>query len=198
MSLIIGIIERNGLSETGKKIGVVYSEIERCVINSGGIPVGISNNKIELYFDICNGFIFQGGDFEDEKNMTIIKRLYDKDVPVLGICLGMQEMALAFGGKLDLIDNHYINGEHMISLNKDSLLRKIVGTETMMVNSRHRFVVNKCILDSVAYSENGFVEAIEDKDKKFFVGVQWHPEDMYDKTYEVRQIFDYFIKMCHD
>ena len=85
MSLIIGIIERNGLSETGKKIGVVYSEIERCVINSGGIPVGISNDKIELYFDICNGFIFQGGDFEDDKNMTIIKRLYDKDVPVLGI-----------------------------------------------------------------------------------------------------------------
>lgn len=198
MSLIIGIIERNDFSDSGKKIGVIYSEIEKCVINSGGIPIGINNDNIDLYMDICNGFIFQGGDLVDELNIDIIRRLYDMDIPTLGICLGMQEMAIFGGGKLSLIDNHHIDGCHSIRIKNGSLLKEIIESDMIDVNSRHHFAVESSRFDVVGYADDLVVEAIEDKSKKFFMGLQWHPEDMYNKYQDIKKIFDYFIKMCND
>jgi len=49
-------------------------------------------------------------------------------------------------------------------------------------------------LDCVAYSEDNVLEAIEDKNKKFFMGIQWHPESLMEDTYS-RRLFDYFIKI---
>lgn len=48
-------------------------------------------------------------------------------------------------------------------------------------------------LDCVAYSEDGIIEAIEDKTKRFFIGVQWHPESLINDEYS-NKLFDYFIK----
>lgn len=195
---LIGIIERHELTDSGRKIGVIYSEIEKCVINSGGIPVGICNDNIDLYIDKCSGFIFQGGDLVDDRNIDIIKKLYDMNIPTLGICLGMQEMAIFGGGELSLIDNHHIDLYHKIRIKDDSLLKKIIGSDMVDVNSRHHFAVINSGFDVVGYTDDLVVEAIEDKSRKFFIGLQWHPEDMYNKYQVVRKIFDYFIKMCND
>ena len=48
-------------------------------------------------------------------------------------------------------------------------------------------------LDCVAYSEDNILEAIEDKNKKFFLGIQWHPESLLEDIYSKR-LFDYFIE----
>ena len=47
-------------------------------------------------------------------------------------------------------------------------------------------------LDCVAYSEDNILEAVEDKNKKFFLGIQWHPESLLEDIYSKR-LFDYFI-----
>ena len=46
------------------------------------------------------------------------------------------------------------------------------------------------------YSEDGIIEAIERKDKKFAIGVQWHPEMIYNESEESQRLFKSFIKAC--
>ena len=60
---------------------------------------------------------------------------------------------------------------------------KIIGEETIKVNSRHMRQIPFTNLDGVAYSEDNILEAIEDKSKKFFLGIQWHPESLLDDIY---------------
>ena len=80
-----------------------------------------------------------------------------------------------------------------IEIEKDSKLYEILGETTIEVNSRHFDCVEYTDLDCVAKAEDGLIEAIEDKSKKFFIGVQWHPESMmYDKY--SKKLFDYYVK----
>lgn len=196
MRPIIGIITRKGKSDTGKNIKIVYDDIISSIIKSGGIPIGIDNNNIDNYLNICNGFILQGGDDIDKNNINILKILYEKDIPVLGICLGMQEMGIFKDGLLVDINGHLDNKLHKININKDSLLYNIINKDTILVNSRHKSVINKTNLYVSGISFDNYIEAIEDNNKGFFLGIQWHPENMYDSDIDAKKIFDYFIKIC--
>ena len=198
MKPIIGIIMRKSISEMGHKIKYIYQDIFNCIIKSGGIPIGISNDDISLYLNICNGFILQGGDEIEENDLEIIKTLYEKDIPLLGICLGMQEMAYYFNGKEINIDNHFNNNLHEVVINEDSLLYKIINTSKILVNSRHKYTIYNTTLKKCAYSSDNTLEAVEDTNKLFFLGLQWHPENMYIYDLNSRKIFDYFIKVCND
>lgn len=191
MKPIIGIVTRKSKSYTGKDIDLIYSDIISSVVKSGGIPIGIDND-IDMYINICDGFIFQGGDDTDNKNIEMISLLREKNIPVLGICLGMQEMG---GGILKDIDNH-LNKMHEVIVNKGSLLFRIVGEDRILVNSRHKSAIKDTDLFVSGRSDN-IIEAIEDNTRRFFLGIQWHPENMYDLDINSRKIFDYFIKMCH-
>lgn len=130
----------------------------------------------------CDGFILQGGtDFYDI-DILIVKYLYKNNIPTLGICLGMQTMACAFGGKLDSIDNHYSLSEyvHYVDIDKNSKLFEIIGEKAILVNSRHHQFVKNTDLYQSAFSN--VLEAVEDCNKKFFIGVEWHPESIMDKN----------------
>lgn len=192
MKPIIGIVTRKSKSYTGKDIDLVYSDIISSVVKSGGIPIGIDND-IDMYINICDGFIFQGGDDTDNKNIEMISLLREKNIPVLGICLGMQEMG---GGILKDIDSH-LNKMHEVIVNKDSLLYRIVGKDRILVNSRHKSAIKDTDLFVSGISDDNIIETIEDNTRRFFLGIQWHPENMYDLDVNSRKIFDYFIKMCH-
>ena len=196
MKPIIGIIMRDSVSESGHDILYVYTEIINCIIKSGGIPIGIPNKYLDNYLDICKGFIMEGGSEFDKQDFISIKKIKEKDIPLLGICLGMQEMAYLANGTIKDINDH-MNREHEISIYKDSLLYKILGIDKINVNSRHKSSIAKTNLIVSAYSTDGVIEAVEDKNNKFYVGLQWHPENMYDDI-NVKKIFDYFIKVCHD
>ena len=195
MKPIIGIVCRKGKSDCGHDTLITYTQIVLSVIKSGGIPVGIYNNNFNDYLNICDGFILQGGDDIDNNNFEIISYVSKKNIPILGICLGMQEMGVYAGGSFTF-SNQLINKDHSISINKDSLLYRIIGFDNITVNSRHKDVLFKTDM-FVSAKFNNTIEAVEDNTKRFFLGVQWHPESTYDSDINSRKIFDYFIKMCH-
>lgn len=196
MKPIIGIITRKSKSESNHDIDIVYHSIATSVIRSGGIPIGIFNEYFDYYLSICDGFILQGGSTIDTKNYPIIKLLHSIDIPLLAICLGMQEMALVFGGKEIDIPNHQ-NTTHKIHLKDNTVLMNIIKSHHIEVNSRHKSAItNPCYLAISALSSDNIIEAIEDTKKKFFLGLQYHPESTYNNTLYSRLIFTYFIKMC--
>lgn len=195
MKPVIGIISRSYVSETNKKINIVYNDIISSVIKSKGIPIGIPyNENIEPYLDICQGFIFQGGDDIDNYNLKTISILKKKNIPTLGICLGMQEMF--YENNLIDIPNHNINSLHEININKNTLLYKILKKDKILVNSRHNSsLINSNYLVS-STSKDNIIESLELPKHKFFLGLQWHPENLYKIDRNSKKIFDYFIKIC--
>lgn len=192
---IIGIISRDYVSATNKKINIVYNDIITSIIKSGGIPIGIpSNVNIDNYLNICQGFIFQGGDDINSHNLLTINILKKKNIPTLGICLGMQEMF--YESNLIDIPNHHINSLHEVIIKENTLLYKILKKDKILVNSRHNssLINSNYIINGT--SKDNIIEALELPNHKFFLGLQWHPENLYNIDYPSRKIFDYFIKIC--
>ena len=199
MKPIIGIITRKSISDENHNINIIYNDISRAVENNGGIPLGIT---LSIYYrnliDMCDGIIFQGGDDFEEYDLEALRYIYLINKPVLGICLGMQLMGVIFGGKMIDIKNHKKNLAyvHEIKINRTSMLHNIYKSDTIKVNSRHKSVINKTTLKVSGISQDGFIEALEDSNKKFFVGVQWHPESMIEYDKKQNNLFEYFIKCC--
>ncbi len=194
----IGIIgrENDGIKFNQEIINVIYE--------FGYTPIGIivdfkkdSNlvfNSIKELIDMCDGFILQGGNEYFEIDKLITKYLYNKNIPTLGICLGMQTMAMTFNGQMGAIASHLSNEKyvHDIEIDSNSYLYSIIGKDKILVNSRHKDSIIKTNLNISAKKD--IIEAIEDKDKHFFIGVQWHPESLMDE--ESYKLFNEFFKKC--
>jgi len=194
---IIGIITRKAVSEEGHNISIIYKDIEKSIIDSGGVPIGItltSNYKNQI--DMCDGIIFQGGDDFEEYDLVSLKYIYDIDKPVLGICLGMQLMGVLFNGELMDVKNHKktLSYVHSVKINKNSKVYNILKKDFIKVNSRHKSVLKNTSLKVSGISNDGYIEIIEDSNKKFFIGVQWHPENMINYDEIQNNLFKYFIK----
>ena len=113
--------------------------------------------------------------------------------PILGICAGIQEINVVFGGTLNqLIENHNLRDskKHKIELKKNSLLYDIYKEKNRKVNSYHKQSVNKVApgFKLTAISSDGVIEAIENEN---IIAVQWHPEVVNDI-----KLFERFIDMC--
>lgn len=196
---IIGIITRNEISEEGHNTKIIYKDIYESIAKNGGIPIGIIlDNNYKKLIDMCDGVIFQGGDSFEHYDFIALEYAYKMDKPVLGICLGMQLMGQLFNGKLISVNNHKkkLSYAHSVKINKNSLLYKIYKSECIKVNSRHKECVINTTLNISGLSNDNIIEAIEAKGKKFFLGVQWHPESMIDYDNNQNKLFEYFMYKC--
>ncbi len=197
---IIGIILRDYEEKNGEIVYGVRSylieKLKKYNVSIMCIPFDFKNDKKidTTLIDKCDGIILPGGKVSHELDDEIVKYLYDIDKPTLGICLGMQLIGRNFNNH-DIIPvcNHRKESDysHYISIDKNSLLYEIIGEENIKVNSLHSFCIPNTKLYVSARSDDGVIEAIEDKSKKFFIGVQWHPELLNDKNTD--KLFTYFI-----
>ena len=193
MKPIIGIINRKEKLESNNKILYTYEEIAKIIEKLNAIPIGINPNIESV--KLVDGIILQGGDEYDEKEIEIVKYAYENDIPLLGICLGMQVIGIWSGGIEEKTKSHMkpgINNVHDVYIKKDSKIYEILKKEKITVNSRHNYQIKKPTLQVSGKSEDGVIEIIEDKSKKFFIGIQWHPESL--NNIDTINLFDHFIR----
>lgn len=196
---IIGIVTRSFFSDENNPISIMYKDIENAILENNGIPIGITlNSNYKSVINLCDGIIFQGGDAFEKYDFEALKYIYDINKPVLGICLGMQLMGVLFEGNMLDIKNHKkrLDYVHSVVIDKKSILYNIFKTNVIKVNSRHKSIIKNTKLDIIGISHDGYIEAIGDKRKKFFVGVQWHPESMISYDKKQNNLFKYFINCC--
>ena len=147
----------------------------------------------------------------DEFEIKIFKKAAAKDMPILGICRGEQVINVAAGGTLyqDIysqkegtnghspkFSTSSIYGYHKVNIMKDSILYNIIKTDEMSVNSLHHQAV-KDIAEGykvTAYASDGTIEAIESVNHSFIVGIQWHPEIMFERYPEFLKIFEALVQ----
>ena len=149
---------------------------------------------------LCDGIVLAGGYMSDVYEMWVARYCYQHDIPLLAICAGQTNIVRILGGnivKLPQPNVHYQPcGEyaHSITIDKNSKFYTIVKTETMMVNSRHCYTVQRTDkLDAVGYDDDGNIEVVEDKNKKFYLGVRFHPESLCSQDKLHNNIFRAFI-----
>lgn len=191
-----------------------YLSIEQ----AGGVPVVLpptDNAQVILSaLDRVDAIVFSGGgdinplflgeqplpglgsiNGERDAGELLLARLaYDRQIPMLGICRGIQVLAAALGGEvLQDLGTQYPAPEkllkhsqqaarhvptHTVSLEEGSLVHKIFGTSRLHVNSFHHQAVSKpgSRLKVSAIAPDGVIEAVESTEYKPVLGVQWHPE----------------------
>ena len=198
----------------------------------GGIPRTLYPGISEDAFADIDGLLLTGGgdihpdnfgeayhpslkyvdEARDELEIPLCQKAVEVDLPVFGICRGIQVMSVAMGGSLyqdiheeyrqDALIHTQVNDEdsrHDIEIT-DSLLNELIGKDFDEVNSSHHQAVKDrgegCVV--IAHSiEDGVIEAIENPSKRFVLGVQYHPERMI-QTAEFREhrrkLFEAFIQ----
>lgn len=184
---------------------------------AGGIPIifplEASPQDIYQLCSMCNGFLFTGGhdvnpalysqpksdkcgtpnDKRDYLESGVFNYALENDMPVLGICRGIQLINVLCGGSLyqDLPSEHihknkvshqmtapYNRSWHTVSIIEGSPLAELSDSLVVGVNSYHHQAIKELSpkLEAMALSEDGLIEAIYMPDKRFIQAVQWHPE----------------------
>ena len=187
-----------------------YKSVEK----AGGVPVvipPIDNPDIIINtLERIDGLILTGGaDFNplycgeqpcrrlhsinserDLPELLVTRLAYNRQIPILGICRGIQTLAMALDGHVEQDislntdgikhsqDAERSEATHTVSLLPSSILHDIYGTDTIYVNSFHHQAVGEPgdKFRVVARSSDGVVEAMESTEMKSIIGVQWHPE----------------------
>src|SRR5574344_5281 len=164
----------------------VVNSIDGLILTGGGDinPLFLNEEPIKELHSINHK--------RDKSELIITKLAADRQIPILGICRGIQIMNAAFDGALyqDIhtqmdgtrikhdqdLDRGYAS--HTVSLKEESLLSKIFKTDRLAVNSFHHQAVKEPAkgFQVSAIASDGVIEAMESTEYKSMIGVQWHPE----------------------
>jgi len=209
---VIGITGNFG--EKGCELAEVYY---RSILEAGGTPLIIppyenQDALLDTLTHIDGLMLSGGGDLNplflgeepspalgsvnpkrDLAELLLVRLAYDRQIPMLGICRGIQLITAALGGKLhqdiakgmpeantlkhsQKMPRDYAS--HDVQLAEDSLLKTIFKTEHLPVNSFHHQAVREPgpRLKVTATAPDGVIEAVESTEHKSIIGVQWHPE----------------------
>ena len=195
--------------DTEQACYILRDNIFAAVAEAGAVPLALPHyaNAIDAYLDRLDGVIITGdiqpyrlGNSDDTEScktrranfeQALIHQTLKRKLPLLGICGGMQLLALAKGASL--IDlpataeqnaiSHwqakpYSRSSHTVTITPGTVLDQLLQRSQLSVNSIHGQTVTR-LPDSVvisARSGDGLIEGIELNDADFALGVQWHPE----------------------
>lgn len=210
----------------------VKNEYVKAIEKAGGFPIVLpiteDDKIIEEYLDIADALIFSGGEdvnpnlydadfhpsvqgvsFErDDFEVKLFKKAFEKKIPILGICRGMQLINVAMGGDLYQDINSEVIGSTGHSFPKDlsrgilkvktlenSRMRKFFGEE-VLVNQYHHQSVKNIAKDFIATakSRDGIIEAMEYTGDQYINCVQFHPESLINYDPRFLQIFKELIE----
>ncbi|QUC02600.1 gamma-glutamyl-gamma-aminobutyrate hydrolase family protein [Atopobium sp. oral taxon 416] len=130
----------------------------------------------------------------DNAEFELLREALDRDMPVLGICRGVQVLNVLLGGSLwqdvneqgatDFKHSIYDEPEkdvHKVTLLADTPIAEAVGKRRLLVNSCHHQAIRELspVLTSAGYSHDGLIEAVYMPGRTCVWGVQWHPESLY-------------------
>lgn len=203
------------------------SEYVERVLKAGGLPLLLPHvGDAAEVLDQLDGLLLSGGDDlhpesygerhdgtstgvsreADDWEIALVRAAAARRMPTLGICRGMQVMAVAFGGKLiqnlDGVEGHPHLGNmepeailalrHQVSLEPTCTLATIYGEMEHIVNTiHHQAVADAGMLRVVGYGSGGVIEAVEAENDWPALGMQWHPEKMHELLED--RLFEYFI-----
>jgi putative glutamine amidotransferase len=205
----------------------------KAVVNAGGIPILLppETDLIDHYSRMCDGILISGGDFDISPELygdtgqhetvttkdtrtrfelSLVRRFFELDQPVLGICGGQQLLNVALGGTLiqhipDEIEkslpheqpNPRNETSHFVSIALGTLLGRTVKKSQIAVNSAHHQAVKAVSAPTIinAVAPDGVIEGIEHPGLRFCLGIQWHPE--FEITEADTLIFSAFVDACN-
>lgn len=218
---VIGILPTSNYLQTDDSFKDTYrfgnNYIKR-IVDNGGIPYLIpyvDDKIIEETLEMCDGLLLPGGNRVVSTNFEIIDYFYKNNKPILGICLGMQTIAMYSvnieNAELKRIIKNIDNGvdhwpvelyrdnvntlAHKVIVDKNSKLYDIFKLEEMDVNSVHKMTITEVgsKFKVSIKSSDGLIEGIEyNGDDKYIIGVQFHPEVLD----QCNNIFKEFINRC--
>ncbi len=179
----------------------------RAVQRASGVPMilpVVDPNDIDALLDAVDAVVITGGrdldpatygqaphpqlgpidPVRDASDIAIARAVVARNQPTLAVCRGIQILNVALGGTLHQhVDDHmrldqYNLDAHTVTIDPNSRLAQIVGTETLGVNTLHHQVLDElgAGVRAVACNEQGHVEGIEIEGAANVLGVQWHPE----------------------
>jgi putative glutamine amidotransferase len=192
-------------------------EYAAAVLAAGGAPVLLAPLAGLTVADVAaklSGLVITGGGFDIEPHhygeaplpglgklnprrsgfeLALVRWAFQNDLPLLGICGGMQTINVAFGGTLyqDLptqlpgVSLNHDQGRktraHKVAIEPDTLLAGLLGQTEVETNSSHHQAVKEVApgLRASGTAPDGIIEAIENGDSRFMLGLQWHPESLY-------------------
>ncbi len=220
----------------------IYAQNEpyiQAVSQAGGIPflipLNLPESSLRTLYDLADGLVLTGGgDVEpslyhhnphptqgdvqpdrDRDEITVARWAAAEGKPLLGICRGIQVIAVAAGGELwqDLpsqlpeanLHRYAYNNQnahpddyliHAVELAPSCRLAQIVGSDPIWTNSMHHQAVKHVPepFRVTGRASDGVVEVVEHPGHPFFIGVQWHPEVLTHQHESARQIFKAFVE----
>lgn len=150
----------------------------------------------------------------DDTEIWLVRRAKAEGKPVLGVCRGFQVMNVACGGSLfqDVSEQHpnaikhdYFPGQknqyarsylaHEAQVDSNTTLHDLLRHAQVPINSMHHQGIKQLApgLRATAYASDGLIEAIETNNGGFYLGVQWHPEELAATDAGMRRLFEEFI-----
>lgn len=191
---------------------VIRANYVEAITRAGGVPVCIphSPGTVQLYLDAIDGLVVTGGMFDipasyyggaesvpntkssrTDFEAALLRGALRADMPILGICGGMQLLGVLAGGTLHADIRQAIPSAlthmqphphdipfHEVRVSAGTKLRQVLQTTAIRVNSVHHQSLSTVGASTLisAQSPDGIIEAIELSSARFAIGVQWHPE----------------------
>ena len=178
-----------------------YGFEEICEKCDGLIVPGSSNDINPSYW---GGEPFTGKLPYDEFcfDAKLIDWFIKHNKPIFGVCGGLQEINVALGGSLKMVDGELHDSatqtNHKINIEKGSFVYDVFNSESAVVNTYHHWAIDRLGegLQVVATTDDGVIEAVECNEKRIFA-TQWHPERNFSEGDPIEnKFFENFINLC--